>query len=532
MYRLIIVDNERVIADSVKELFLMQTELELDVDAAYSAREALEKHEALPADIMLCDICMPDTDGIQLAEIIMKRSPCTKIIFLTAYDTFDYAKKAIGLNVVDYVLKYEGNDRIIEVVKKAVDQLKREFSIQSIVQNMKDRMDTITDLCIREFFNVQLSDSGHPQEELNNFFRVMKLDYFYSRPVKLIVSNSNSEIPANEFIMAGCEFVKKYCGENVREIRGTRIFGYYVWIIDCNEQGDETLKEACKLISRSVEDDYSVELSFIVSRNAVEWHMLSQKFDELCFLLGREMPGAILIETTPDNDNVPTTEYIEFEYATVKSVVENFKYSIDEFNESRAVRKLNELSAYFDGVSLHYLPAVEMYLSICHIVLSFINRFELAQAIPFHTGIREMLDKENFDSWSMIFDRINAVIVAMFECHKYNQNSRVEDMVVKMKHYVSENIKTASLFEIASLLGVNSSYLSRIFKETEGMGFQEYVTECRLKIARELLLTTDMKIFEIALQTGYVTNNYFSKVFKKVYGMNPNEYRELYSIHK
>lgn len=103
---------------------------------------------------------------------------------------------------------------------------------------------------------------------------------------------------------------------------------------------------------------------------------------------------------------------------------------------------------------------------------------------------------------------------------------------VKMKHYVSENLKTASLFEIASLLGVNSSYLSRIFKETEGTGFQEYVTECRLKIARELLLTTDMKIFEIALQTGYVTNNYFSKVFKKVYGMNPNEYRELYSIHK
>lgn len=532
MYRLIIVDNERVIADSVKEIFLMQTELELDVDTAYSAKEALEKHEALPADIMLCDICMPDVSGIELAEMIMKRSPCTKIIFLTAYDTFDYAKTAIGLNVVDYVLKYEGNDRIIEVVKKAVDQLKREFSVQSIVQNMKDRMGTISDLCIREFFNVQLSGSGHPQEELINFFRVMKLDYSYSRFVRLIVSNSNSEIPANEFIMAGCEIVKKYCSEGVREIRGTRIFGYYVWIIDYSGQDDDALKEACKLISRSIEDDYSVELSFVISRSAVQWQVLPQKFDELCFQLGREMPGTIMIESLPDADKVLITKYNEFEYAAVKSAVEMFKYSIDEFNESRAVRKLNEISTHFDGVSMHYLPAVEMYLSICHTVLSFINRFELAQAIPFHTGIREMLDKENFDSWSLVFDRINAVIVAMFECHKYNQNSRVEDMVVKMKHYAAENLKTASLFEIAALLGVNSSYLSRIFKETEGTGFQEYVTSCRLNIARDLLLTTDMKIFEIARQTGYVTNNYFSKVFKKVYGMNPNEYRELYSIHK
>ncbi len=532
MYRLIIVDNERAIADTVKEMFLIQTELELEVDVAYSAKEALEKHKALPADIMLCDISMPDISGIELAEMIMKRSPCTKIIFLTAYDTFDYAKTAIGLNVVDYVLKYEGNDRIIEVVKKAIDHLKRELSIQSIVQNMKDRMNTITELCIREFFSVQLSGSGHPQEELVNFFREMKLDYSYSRPVRLIVSNSNSEIPAHEFIVAGCEIVKKHCGAALREICGTRIFGYYVWIIDCVENDDEMLKEACKLISRSVEEDYFVELSFVVSGHAEQWQLISQKFDELCFLIGREMPGEILIEdATPQDSNI-SVEYNEFDYIAVKSVVETFKYSIDEFNESRAVRKLNEMRNYFEGVSIHYMPAVEVYLSICHAVLSFINRFELAQTLPFHTGIGEMLDRENFDNWSLVFDRVNSVIVAMFECHKYNQNNRVEDIIVKMKHYVAENIKTASLFEVAALLRVNSSYLSRIFKANEGLGFQEYVTMHRLEIARELLLTTDKKIFEIATQTGYDTNAYFSKVFKKVYGMNPNEYRELYSVHK
>ena len=116
MFRLLIVDDEPFIADSIYEVISGINNPELDVYKAYSGREALEWMERARFDIVMTDIRMPDISGLQLMERIRESWPECRAIFLTGYNEFDYVYKAIQYKDTSYLLKTEGFEKIIETV--------------------------------------------------------------------------------------------------------------------------------------------------------------------------------------------------------------------------------------------------------------------------------------------------------------------------------------------------------------------------------------------------------------------------------
>ena len=83
-----------------------------------------------------------------------------------------------------------------------------------------------------------------------------------------------------------------------------------------------------------------------------------------------------------------------------------------------------------------------------------------------------------------------------------------------------------TLAKVSNYLHINSSYLSKLFKQEMGMSFTEYLNEARIKRSRELLKDTDMEILDIALFVGYEDQSYFTKVFKKIAGKTPRKFRK------
>ncbi|WP_438347500.1 response regulator transcription factor [Paenibacillus sp. FA6] len=126
MYRLLIVDDEPVIANGLVQLFKENSEFELDICKAYSSSEALEIAKKTKLDIMISDIRMPQKNGLQLMDEIVYYWPLCRVIFLTGYSEFDYVYEAIRKNVDNYILKTEGMEPIFEAVKKAIDKLEEE----------------------------------------------------------------------------------------------------------------------------------------------------------------------------------------------------------------------------------------------------------------------------------------------------------------------------------------------------------------------------------------------------------------------
>ncbi|MGV2787817.1 response regulator, partial [Clostridium perfringens] len=121
-----IVDDEPVIVNGLVQLFQEQTQLELDVCKAYSAKEALEIARRVKLDILVSDIRMPQKNGLQLIDEITYYWPHCRIIFLTGYSEFDYVHEALRKNVDNYILKTEGIDPIFQAVQVASSKLDEE----------------------------------------------------------------------------------------------------------------------------------------------------------------------------------------------------------------------------------------------------------------------------------------------------------------------------------------------------------------------------------------------------------------------
>lgn len=101
-----------------------------------------------------------------------------------------------------------------------------------------------------------------------------------------------------------------------------------------------------------------------------------------------------------------------------------------------------------------------------------------------------------------------------------------ESVLDDILHYINHNYtNNITLENIAPLFGYNSSYLGKIFSKKMGQNFNSYVDQVRIEHSKELLLTTDLKVYTIAEKVGYRNVDYFHIKFKKNTGKSPAEFR-------
>jgi two-component system, response regulator YesN len=98
---------------------------------------------------------------------------------------------------------------------------------------------------------------------------------------------------------------------------------------------------------------------------------------------------------------------------------------------------------------------------------------------------------------------------------------------MKAKEYIDEHFAEAiTLEEAAEHVGLSPYYFSKLFKDRFGITFIDYITEIRIKRAKELMENPDVSVKEVCYTVGYKDPNYFSRVFKKYTGLTPSEYRK------
>ncbi len=117
MYSILIVDDESIILEGLSEVILASDLPFKEVKTAGSAKSALELFSKTPFDIILSDISMPEMDGLSMVEETRKIWPGTSVIFLTGYQDFEYARRAIKLGSVDYLLKPIMDEQLISVLR-------------------------------------------------------------------------------------------------------------------------------------------------------------------------------------------------------------------------------------------------------------------------------------------------------------------------------------------------------------------------------------------------------------------------------
>jgi two-component system response regulator YesN len=552
MYRLLIVDDEAIIADGLYEVFNNLKDIDLDIYKAYSGQEALSLLNRTRIDIVLTDILMPGMNGLQLMEIIHARWPKCKVIFLTGHNEFDYVYAAIQYEGVSYLLKTEGYDKIIAAVANAVNEIENNFKMDALLQQAQEQLGTTRNLLQEIYLNNVLRGELSGPEINQQQFDALGIPLKAKEPVIMLigriddVSKRAAYSEKNRWIYCIRLIAEQYLSGCVNYVNFTSENSTLIWLVQPGEgiARDGAEKEAswnslltfikgiAELMQEAFLKSAGKSVSFALDDSPAGWSHMQDRFLTLKMLLNYRIgkgSGMLLTDKSvleKDLHYAGEVGKMQSNRLKINALEEILEYGTKE----DFLACLNELTEKLAATgSMHDIVALEHYYSIALVMLSHINKWNLTEKIAFKIGLYKLINMEAHDSWSSAVEYLKQLGTILFEIKDREEEKRGQDVIGVIQKHIMDNIhlqNEVSLVRLAELVYFNPSYLSRLFKQVTGVNLSDYVSEYRIKKARRMLESPEHKIHEVAEAVGFGSATNFARFFKKLTGMTPNEYRE------
>ena len=276
LYRILVVDDEELITDSLAGMLAEAPQYELDVYKAYSGSEALELLNEQQFDIVVSDICMPGISGIGLAQKIREKWPLCHVIFQTGYDDFQYAQQAIRQRVTHYILKSEGDEGLLAAIGECIRRLEEDARKQADLIRVQEENRVYKAMIRRkQIQNLFRFD----QEKEENFSIDLK------KPVFLLAGRS-SEKMEEAVGLAVDEVLKEKIAYAVRSEMAWLDKNVIIWILQQEEKED--LPYAAAVVKGMAEGfchvlryRFGIAFSFVFQEKEIEWSQVAEELERL-----------------------------------------------------------------------------------------------------------------------------------------------------------------------------------------------------------------------------------------------------------
>lgn len=503
IFHLLIVDDETTIRKGLTQVVNWEAIDCIIQDTASDGLEAIEKLKEKPVDIIITDIRMPESDGLDLARYVMEQYPDIKVIILTGYADFEYAKTAIKYNVSDFLLKPISIEQVVTSVQSAQKKI-----IASRQKNTVKKSDVafMIDQLLQELTDASYSDTLASRLKEYN----LSLDSYYIAAFQFIPYAGN--ISALKEIIIRLKS-NSYC------YRYNNLIITIYFYPACTEMSPSVpheLLQNCRDITAMADSFYEQKLTIGISRH----HTSPREYSVAVF---ESIRALTLNFYSQDNialyqEQSPTKEYTLSAGETLSVYeLENAIISLD-FDGAEQI-----LNSIFIKLQSNFAKSSDVKNLCIHI---------------FYTGTHILLGKglempdndllQSIDNSSNIFELENIVKKLLQILRKallaseMNYSKTVKDSIA----YISDNLKEPiTLEQLAGHVHVNPSYLSRTFKKETGHTITDFINLKRIERAKELLLDKSILTYEIAEQVGFNDPAYFSAIFKKYVGMSPKDFR-------
>lgn len=528
MYKLIIVDDEQSIRSGMAN-GIPWNEWGFEViGQASDGVEALELVENERPDVVLSDIRMPRMDGVELMQRLHKDYPDVKVIILSGYSDFEYLNTAIKNSVTEYLLKPTDIDEFEETfknLKKRIDS-EREHS-DELKKSKTYYLDNILNLMLLGYMDDEIIEADKRIVEnfginINNCaVGLLCVDWkddihdkkeIYKKSVDIVeISNNLAE---NE---------KKHCHffiTNQNEIAT-------IISKDGNELNIETCIEVYEDIVKKLREKTGEKVYISIGGYCRDSRMIPQSFEQA-------LSTAHYMKFDDEKTVIP---YSNLEDAVSEYHSVNFDYkiineSIMKNDRAKIIEEIERVVSFFTENSIKDYKYIEqIFLEL----LFYLSRWSMSYNINFEqimnlAGVRYEdirrtvgIEKRKNILITVIDELCECVGQTMNHLGKNNSIARTIKECVD-KEYM-ENFM--SLEYAAGKVKKSAAYVSKLFKDEFGCNFSEYVTRKRLEKSKELLDDPTKKVYEIAQELGYADVSNFIKVFKKVYGISPGDYRNF-----
>ena len=543
MVKVYLVEDEIIIRQSIKNSIDWEKEGYEFVGDASDGELALPVILKEKPDILITDIRMPFMDGLELSRMVKAELPDIKIVILSGYDDFEYAKQAIKIGVAEYLLKPVSSavllEHLSEIAEKVRDE-REDLALKKVYyQEMQENEELIKMKFLGELISGKLSLAD--AMEKGKRFHMNLSGPFYRIILFKFIQEDHVQAEQSEALAEAYEAVGNYVDGLKDAFRFQRGVEGWAFLLTSVEEDMEAQTE------RFIEGLKEVIAPF----EALTWFggigSEAARLRELRYSF-READKAFAGRFVQEPNQIISVEQLNYEQldnefdANIFGEINQFDQIITRFLSSGSREEVESfVGALFSVISEDHFRSlmIRQYIimDIYATVLAFCKKLRKdtgadGEAAGQMESLREneeilkraVLTAESVDD---IKDYIGTLLDHVIELRNTLSGRRYSDIIRTARKrieqdYMSEDI---SLNTVAAEVCMSPSYFSSVFSKEMGKTFIEYLTEVRMEKAKQYLVCSSMKTSEISYEVGYKDPHYFSYIFKKTQGCTPKEYR-------
>lgn len=541
MLKIFLAEDEVIVRETIKRMIPWE-------DLGFElVGEAADGEMALPLllrqkpDLLITDIKMPFMDGLTLAKVAKKEIPGLKVVILSGYDDFNYAKQAINIGVEDYLLKPITKNALIERLTEIRSRYEHEKTQKEYYEKFHREMQAYEKNSSRDFFEALVSGS---MDMMEIYRRSEKLGLdIVAEAYNVLIFTMNCEEDFSgqregysEWEAESLELLEEFFSENTSAMLfRCNIFSYGVLIKGQKETIEENTRSCVSEIQRILDRKEQKRQWFVAAGEPVE--RLSQ-IQKSYYSASRAFSQRYLYD-----ENI--LYYDEMASMEKKNVTEDDstylqKVDVNALNPVILQKFLsnglleeteNFVKDYFYAIGQEPLESLVfrnyVTLNVRFSVMSFLKEIGCDTRTLEQEDTEDVLSEssKSLENAIAYAEKIISQAIALRDQNSGNKNRSILKTAVDFidSHYMEEDM---SLNKAANAANVSSNHFSALFSQNMGQTFIEYLTNLRMNKAKEYLRCTSMRSSEIAGEIGYKDAHYFSYLFKKTQGMTPSDYRK------
>lgn len=541
MLKIFLAEDEVIVRETIKRMIPWE-------DLGFElVGEAADGEMALPLllrqkpDLLITDIKMPFMDGLTLAKVAKKEIPGLKVVILSGYDDFNYAKQAINIGVEDYLLKPITKNALIERLTEIRSRYEHEKTQKEYYEKFHREMQAYEKNSSRDFFEALVSGS---MDMMEIYRRSEKLGLdIVAEAYNVLIFTMNCEEDFSgqregysEWEAESLELLEEFFSENTSAMLfRCNIFSYGVLIKGQKETIEENTRSCVSEIQRILDRKEQKRQWFVAAGEPVErlsqiqksYYSASRAFSQRYLydeniLYYDEMASMEKKNVTEDD----STYLQKVDVNALNPVI------LQKFLSNGLLEKTeNFVKDYFYAIGQEPLESLVfrnyVTLNVRFSVMSFLKEIGCDTRTLEQEDTEDVLSEssKSLENAIAYAKKIISQAIALRDQNSGNKNRSILKTAVDFidSHYMEEDM---SLNKAANAANVSANHFSALFSQNMGQTFIEYLTNLRMNKAKEYLRCTSMRSSEIAGEIGYKDAHYFSYLFKKTQGMTPSDYRK------
>ena len=541
MLKIFLAEDEVIVRETIKRMIPWEN-LGFEL-----VGEAADGEMALPLlirqqpDLLITDIKMPFMDGLTLARLAKKEVPGLKVVILSGYDDFNYAKQAINIGVEDYLLKPITKNALIERLTEIRSRYEDEKTQREYYEKFHREIQAYEKNSSRDFFEALVSGSLD-MIELYKKAEKLGLDIVAeSYNILIFTMNCNEDFSGrregySSWEAESLEMLEKFfAGHPFAMLFRSNVFSYGVLIKGEKDSVKENTRICVEEIRKIFDRKKDNKEWFVAVGESVErlsqiqksYHSASRAFSQRYLYDGKVLCYEEMLAMEKKDVTNDDSEYLQKVDVNALNPTILQKFLSNGLLEETK----NFVQDYFYAIGQEPMESVVfrsyVILNVRFSVLSFLKELGCDTKTLEPEDTEKILAESgrNMESTIAYAEKLVSQAIQLRDRNSGNKNRSILKTAVDFidQHYMEEDM---SLNKAANAANVSANHFSALFSQNMGQTFIEYLTSLRMDKAKEYLRCTGMRSSEIAGEVGYKDAHYFSYLFKKTQGMTPSDYRK------